>query len=69
MTDEEALNKAMLIVGAFTHDSINGRDFIRIEGDPESAHVRLDELLCEILKEHGYAKLVEFYQKLDLWYS
>jgi hypothetical protein len=69
MTDEEALNKAMLIVGSFTPDSINGHEIIRIEGDNESVHPKLDDLLCEILKEHGYTKLVDFYQKLDLWYS
>jgi hypothetical protein len=68
MTPEEALAKANLIVGAHHYDRVNGKEIIHIEGDTETVHVELDDLLCEILKEHGYTKLVEFYQKLDLWY-
>jgi hypothetical protein len=65
MTPEEALAKAKQIVGPTRE--YGGR--LSIDGDTEAVHGNLDDLLCEILKEHGYTELVEFFQKLDLWYS
>lgn len=70
MTPEEALAKAKQIVGKTREvEHHDGSIFLSIEGDTEGAHVMLDELLCEVLKQHGYGELVDFYQKLELWYS
>jgi hypothetical protein len=66
MTPEEALAKAKQVVGPVQETEWGS---LRIEGDTEVAHGSLDDLLCEILKEHGYTELVEFFQKLDLWHS
>ena len=38
-------------------------------GDIEMVHSKADDLLCEILKELGYVKLVEEFDKLDKWYA
>ena len=38
-------------------------------GDPEYAHSRADELLCELLDSLGYGKIVELYSYVDKWYA
>lgn len=38
-------------------------------GDTEYAHSRADELLCELLEDLGYGKIVELYSDVDKWYA
>ena len=35
--------------------------------DVESAHSTADELLCDLLKELGYQKVVDIYNKVPTW--
>lgn len=35
----------------------------------EYAHSRADELLCELLEDLGYGKIVELYSDVDKWYA
>lgn len=37
--------------------------------DTESAHVEMDYLLCETLKQLGYSKGIEVFESKDKWYS
>lgn len=38
-------------------------------GDSEYAHSRADELLCELLEDLGYGKIVELYSDVEKWYA
>jgi hypothetical protein len=38
-------------------------------GDVEGRHIRLDELLCEALEEHGEEELVEVFRDTGKWYA
>ena len=38
-------------------------------GDEEARHGNEDVLLCELLTELGYTKLVERYETTDKWYA
>jgi hypothetical protein len=38
-------------------------------GDPEAAHGKADDLLCELLTELGYGKLVDIYNRVEKWYA
>ena len=37
-------------------------------GDQELSHYAADVLLCDILSELGYTKLIEIYNNMDKWY-
>lgn len=37
--------------------------------DDEIAHIKADELLCEVLIDLGYGAGVEIFEKLGKWYS
>ena len=34
----------------------------------EIDHIKADDLLCELLKELGYIRLVEVFKSIDKWY-
>lgn len=36
--------------------------------DPEDAHGKADDILCEALKCFGYNELVELYEQVEKWY-
>jgi len=40
-----------------------------IGGSTEVCHIRLDELLCEALREHGEDELVDEYEEQGKWYA
>lgn len=37
--------------------------------DKERAHGKMDDLLCEALRQFGYSKGVEVFENADKWYS
>ena len=37
--------------------------------DTEEAHAIVDALLCDLLSELGYQKIVKAYKKIDKWYA
>ena len=37
--------------------------------DVEGAHIEADEVLCDLLKQVGFTKVVEVYNKLEKWYA
>lgn len=37
--------------------------------DPETAHIRADDVLCDLLTRLGYQEVVEEYRKISKWYS
>jgi hypothetical protein len=37
--------------------------------DQETAHVEADRILCQLLKELGFKKLVKKYQDIPKWYA
>jgi len=37
--------------------------------DPELAHYKADEILCELLKSCGYTKVVDEWDKISKWYA
>lgn len=39
------------------------------EYDPEEAHVKADNLLCELLMELGYESIVLSYKEVRKWYA
>ena len=39
------------------------------DGDTESAHAEADDVLCDLLKELGYTKVIEEYKKVPKWYA
>ena len=38
-------------------------------GDPELAHVRMDELMCKVLKTLGYGEGVDIFDNAHKWYA
>lgn len=38
-------------------------------GDPEQAHSRGDDILCELLMELGYGEVVAAWEGLPKWYA
>ena len=38
------------------------------KGDVEHAHVTADKYLCNLLKELGYDRVVDEYEKIEKWY-
>ena len=51
--------------GLFRLDKYGEEDFI---GDEEAYHGTFDGLLCDLLKELGYEKIVEEYDKASEWF-
>lgn len=52
-------------------DSIIARiidDIVETE-DTETAHIILDDILCEILYGEGYHKVVDAYREATKWYA
>lgn len=39
------------------------------DGDQEVAHIKADDLLCKVLTELGYPRLVEEYENICKWYA
>lgn len=37
--------------------------------DTATAHIRADEILCELLRKLGYKEVVYEYEKVSKWYS
>lgn len=37
--------------------------------DREALHSDMDDLMCQVLKEHGYVAGVEIFENSDKWYS
>jgi len=37
--------------------------------DREALHSDMDNLMCQVLKEHGYITGIEIFENLDIWYS
>ncbi len=37
--------------------------------DPEDAHGKADDILCEALKVFGCNELVELYEQIERWYA
>lgn len=38
-------------------------------GDTEISHSKADDLLCELLLQLGYRKIVEEYRKIEKWFA
>ena len=38
-------------------------------GDPETDHVRADNLLCDILEQIGEDEIVKAFRSLEKWYA
>jgi len=38
-------------------------------GDEEAVHMKMDKLMCEVLKQQGYSSGVEIFENTDTWYS
>ena len=43
------------------HDEMNG--------DTEADHGTADQILCDLLTELGFTKVVEAYDEIDKWYA
>jgi len=41
----------------------------RVDGYYEEAHIDADDLMCKILKDLGYTKGVEIFERMPKWYS
>lgn len=39
------------------------------KGDPELCHIKMDELMCELLIKLGYEAGVNVFNSIDRWYS
>jgi hypothetical protein len=39
------------------------------DGDEETIHVKMDNELCRVLKNLGYAKSVDFFYQQEKWYA
>lgn len=39
------------------------------DGYPETMHIEMDELMCEMLKSLGYEGGVKIFEKQEKWYS
>ena len=37
--------------------------------DPEDAHGKADDLMCEILTNLGYGEGVKIFEEMDKWYA
>lgn len=62
MTPEEFYLKMVTLISECTPDGW---------ADPyeEDLHIKMDELMCNLLKELGYEKGVEVFERAPKWYS
>lgn len=37
--------------------------------DTETAHIKADCILCELLRSLGFDQIVDEYEKIDKWYA
>lgn len=42
---------------------------LQSDKDTESAHLKADVILCDLLTALGYSELVDEYNLIDKWYS
>lgn len=54
MTDQERMQKLKAL---------------QLDPDTEIAHHFADDILCDLLKELGYAEVVQEYEKIEKWYA
>jgi len=40
-----------------------------LNSDQEQTHIRMDALMCELLRNLGYEKGIEIFDKTSKWYS
>ena len=46
------------------------KEFVDKHGhDRDALHSAMDDLMCQVLKEHGYNAGVEIFENSDIWYS
>lgn len=43
--------------------------YIGLNLDTEEAHLKMDELMCELLESFGYGLAVELFREIDKWYA
>lgn len=41
----------------------------RQEGDPETCHIEMDEILCQTLSALGYDEGIKYFRTTPKWYS
>ena len=41
----------------------------KYKGDPELCHIRMDELMCELLIDLGYESGVSVFNSIERWHS
>ena len=41
----------------------------KYNNNPEILHIEMDKLICKLLKELGYKKGVEVFERAEKWYS
>lgn len=42
---------------------------ISAHDDIKASHCLADDLLCSLLRQHGYTEGVEIFEKMDKWYA
>ena len=42
---------------------------VNADDDEEMAHMRADELLCDVLKQLGYSEGVKIFEDMNKWYA
>lgn len=47
----------------------SSQDWAHGHGDPESAHVNADKVLCDLLRALGYGDVVDEWEKVEKWYA
>lgn len=50
------------------HDAMISLD-LKFGHDPEIAHIKADELLCEVLESLGYGRGLRVYATMKKWYA
>ena len=51
-------------------EDYNGKLFSQVcSNDTEIAHGKADDIICELLREPGYGKVVDEYEKVEKWYT
>ncbi len=56
-------------ITAIEADYIDRLRLMQSSDDPERDHLHADSVLCSMLTQLGYAKVVEEYKKVIRWYS